>query len=86
MVQLMLLFYSKYLYETNAIGTSQFGICQRFETGGSLDRRVKCRRVPQPRRVGARRSTKGGKAAGEREVEIPRPSCLSRAQGRVRLQ
>src|SRR5688572_5179708 len=50
--------------------------CRRFETGGSLDRRVKCRRVPQPRWVGARRSTKGG----EREVEIPRPSCLSRAQ------
>jgi hypothetical protein len=56
---------------------------RRFETGGSLDRRVKCRRVPQPRWVGARRSAKGGgKAAGarEREVEIPRPSCLSRAQ------
>jgi hypothetical protein len=61
--------------------------CRRFEIGGSLDRRVKCRRVPQPRWVGARRSAKGGKkAAGEREVEIPRPSCLSRAQGRVRLQ
>jgi hypothetical protein len=41
--------------------------CRRFETGGSLDRRVKCRRVPQPRWVGARRSAKGGKAAGERE-------------------
>jgi hypothetical protein len=54
--------------------------CRRFETGGSLDRRVKCRRVPQPRWVGARRSAKGGKAAGEREVEIPRPSCSSRAQ------
>jgi hypothetical protein len=33
--------------------------CRRFETGGSLDRRVKCRRVPQPRWVGARRSAKG---------------------------
>jgi hypothetical protein len=54
--------------------------CRRFETGGSLDRRVKCRRVPQPRWVGARRSAKGGKAAGEREVEIPRPSCSSCAQ------
>jgi hypothetical protein len=59
--------------------------CQRFETGGSLDRRVKCRRVPQPRWVGARRSAKGGKGSRsererEREVEIPRPSCLSRAQ------
>jgi hypothetical protein len=34
---------------------------RRFETGGSLSRRVKCRRVPQPRWVGARPSTKGGK-------------------------
>jgi hypothetical protein len=52
--------------------------CRRFETGGSLDRRVKCRRVPQPRWVGARRSAKGGKGSRrEREVEIPRPSCLS---------
>jgi hypothetical protein len=55
--------------------------CRRFETGGSLDRRVKCRRVPQPRWVGARQSTKGEAARErEREVEIPRPSCLSRAQ------
>jgi hypothetical protein len=53
--------------------------CRRFETGGSLDRRVNCRRVPSPdgsARDGARR----GEAAGEREVEITRPSCLSRAQ------
>jgi hypothetical protein len=56
--------------------------CWRFETGGSLDRRVKCRCVPQPRWVGVRRSAKGGKRQPEREreVEIPRPSCLSRAQ------
>jgi hypothetical protein len=63
--------------------------CRRFETGGSLGRRVKCRRVPQPRWVGARPSAKGGrKAAGDgRErggnpaafVFVPRP-------GRVRLQ
>jgi hypothetical protein len=62
---------------------------RRFETGGSLDRRVKCRRVPQPRWVGARRSAKGGKRQPERERErggnpatfvfVPRP-------GRVRLQ
>jgi hypothetical protein len=32
--------------------------------GGSLDRRVNCRRVPQLRWVGARRSAKGGKARG----------------------
>jgi hypothetical protein len=33
--------------------------CRRFDPGGSLDRRVNCRRVPQPRWVGARRSAKG---------------------------
>jgi hypothetical protein len=33
--------------------------CRCFEPGGSLDRRVNCRRVPQPRWVGARRSAKG---------------------------
>jgi hypothetical protein len=38
--------------------------CRRFDPGGSLDRRVNCRRVPQPRWVGARRSAKGGKAGG----------------------
>jgi hypothetical protein len=63
--------------------------CRRFKTGGSLGRRVKCHRVPQPRWVGARPSAKGGrKAAGDgRErggnpaafVFVPRP-------GRVRLQ
>jgi hypothetical protein len=37
--------------------------------GGSLDRRVKCRRVPQPRLVDARRNAKGGKeAAGGRQA------------------
>jgi hypothetical protein len=35
--------------------------CRRFDPGGSLDQRVNCRRVSQPRWVGARRSTKGGK-------------------------
>src|SRR5688500_3029694 len=62
--------------------------CRRFGTGGSLGRRVKCRRVPQPRWVDARRSAKGGKGSrSERErggnpaafVFVPRP-------GRVRLQ
>jgi hypothetical protein len=62
--------------------------CRRFETRGSLSRRVKCRRVPQPRWVGARPSAKGGsEVAGDgRErggnpaafVFVPRP-------GRVRL-
>jgi hypothetical protein len=57
--------------------------CWRFETGGSLGRRVKCRCVPQPRWVGARPSAKGGERwpeTGVNEVEIPRPSCSSRAQ------
>jgi hypothetical protein len=42
--------------------------CRRFEPRGSLDRRVNCRRVPQPRWVGARRSTKGGRGAGGRQA------------------
>jgi hypothetical protein len=37
------------------------GTCRRFDPEGSLDRRVNCRRVPQPRWVGVRRSTKGGR-------------------------
>jgi hypothetical protein len=40
--------------------------CRRFDPGGSLDRRVNCRRMPQPRWVGARRSAKGGKPEGDR--------------------
>jgi hypothetical protein len=50
--------------------------------GGSLDRRVNDRRVPQPRWVGARRSANGGGSQRETSVRggIPRPSCLSRAQ------
>jgi hypothetical protein len=38
--------------------------CRRFDPGGSLDRRVNCRCVPQPRWVGARRDTKGGENRG----------------------
>jgi hypothetical protein len=38
--------------------------------GGSLDRRVNCRCVSQPRWVGARRDTKGENSKGK-----PRPSC-----------
>jgi hypothetical protein len=52
-----------------------------FRPRGSLDRRVNCRRVPQPRWVGARRSAKGGKPEGDRRKRgNPQPSCLSRAQ------
>jgi hypothetical protein len=43
-------------------------ICRRFEPGGSLDRRVNCRRVPQPRWVGARRSEKEGRS--QREIGV----------------
>jgi hypothetical protein len=43
--------------------------CRRFEPGGSLDRRVNCRRVPQPRWVGARRSVKGGGSRRETGVK-----------------
>jgi hypothetical protein len=46
--------------------------CRRFDPEGSLDRRVNCRRVSQPRWVGARRSTKGGR---NRQRGNPRPSC-----------
>jgi hypothetical protein len=35
--------------------------CRRFDPGGSLDRRVNCRCVSQPRWVGARWNTRGGK-------------------------
>jgi hypothetical protein len=43
--------------------------CRRFDPGGSLDRRVNCRRVPQPRWVGARRSAKGGESRRETGVK-----------------
>jgi hypothetical protein len=43
--------------------------CRPFEPGGSLDRRVNCRRVPQPRWVGARWSAKGGRSQREARVK-----------------
>jgi hypothetical protein len=70
--------------------------CRRFETGGgSLDRRVNCRRVPQPRWVGARRSAKGGdeherwKSRDLRVCPAPRSGALAvggykRPRGRER--
>jgi hypothetical protein len=45
--------------------------CRCFDPGGSLDRRVNCRCVSQPRWVGARRNTKGGETAKGN----PWPSC-----------
>jgi hypothetical protein len=73
--------------------------CRRFEPGGSLDRRVNCRRVPQPRWVGARRSMKGGRSRRETGVKgetrglrvcpVPRSGALAvggykRPRGRER--
>jgi hypothetical protein len=46
--------------------------CRRFDPGGSLDRRVNCRRVSQPRWVGARWSMKR-EETGKRGT--PRPPC-----------
>jgi hypothetical protein len=56
---------------------------RRFETGGSLGRRVKMS-PSAPAQMGRRETEReGGKnrqPEREGEVEIPRPSCLSRAQ------
>jgi hypothetical protein len=57
--------------------------CRRFDPGGSLDRRVNCRRVSQPRWVGARRSTKGGRRQAKGETRSLR---VVLRPGRVRLQ
>jgi hypothetical protein len=62
--------------------------CRRFDPGGSLDRRVNCRCVPQPRWVGARRSTKGGKP--QLPVVLRRSGCAcsrgyKRSRGRERV-
>jgi hypothetical protein len=43
--------------------------CRRFDPRGSLDRRVNCRYVSQPKWVGARRSTEGGKQGDRRKGE-----------------
>jgi hypothetical protein len=72
---------------------------RRFDPRGSLDRRVNCRRVPQPRWVSARWSAKGGKSQRETGVKgetrglhvcpAPRSSALAvggykRPRGRER--
>jgi hypothetical protein len=49
--------------------------CRRFDPGGSLDRRLNCRCVSQPRWVGARQSTWG------KTVRVNRGLVLSCAQG-----
>jgi hypothetical protein len=51
--------------------------CRCFETGGSLSRRVNVAACPSPDGSSAWASWP---ETGVREVEIPRPSCSSRAQ------
>jgi hypothetical protein len=48
-------------HEIRSLKNIWMQFCRRFDPGGSLDRRVNCRCMPQPRWVGARRNTKGGK-------------------------
>jgi hypothetical protein len=50
--------------------------CQRFDPGGSLDRRVNCRYVSQPRWVSARWNTRAERTA----------ACVILRPGRMRLQ
>jgi hypothetical protein len=54
--------------------------CRRFDPGGSLDRRVNCCCMSQPRWVGARRNTRGENSKGKL-----RPRVVLRP-GRMRLQ
>jgi hypothetical protein len=66
--------------------------CWRFDPGGSLDRRVNCRCVSQPRWVDARRSTRGENQGGETAASCcpaPRADALAvggykRSRGRER--
>jgi hypothetical protein len=63
--------------------------CRCFETGGSLSRRVKCCRVPQPRWVDARPSAKGGsEVAGDGRERGGNPAAFVFVlrPGRVCLQ
>jgi hypothetical protein len=53
---------------------------RRFDPGGSLDRRVNCRCVSQPRWVGARRNTRGSKR-GNRSLCCPAPRADALAVG-----
>jgi hypothetical protein len=46
--------------------------CRRFDPRGSLDRRVNCRCVSQPRWVGARWNTRGKKGTAARVILRPR--------------
>jgi hypothetical protein len=62
---------------------SFYNYCRRFETGGSLSRRVSVSRAPAQMgraRGRARRGEARWPETGVREVEISWPSCSSRVQ------
>jgi hypothetical protein len=56
-----------------------YRVCRRFETGGSLSRRVSVLRAPAQMGRARGRARRGGEArwpeSSVREVEVPRPSC-----------
>jgi hypothetical protein len=54
---------------------------RRFDPGGSLDRRVNCRCVSQPRWVGARWNTRGKSNKGNRGSCCPAPRADALAVG-----
>jgi hypothetical protein len=62
--------------------TPKFGLwyCRCFDPGGSLDRRVNCRCVSQPRWVGARWNTRGSKI-GNHDSCCPAPRADALAVG-----
>jgi hypothetical protein len=55
--------------DADLVAAAEHRNCRLFDPGGSLDRRVNCLRVSQPRWVGARRSTEGGKQGDRRKGE-----------------
>jgi hypothetical protein len=55
--------------------------CRHFDLGGSLDRRVNCRCVSQPRWVGARRIHKGKTVRGTAASCCPAPRADALAVG-----
>jgi hypothetical protein len=55
--------------------------CWRFDSGWSLDRRVNCRCVSQPRWVGARRNTRGKSNKGNHGSCCPAPRADALAVG-----
>jgi hypothetical protein len=55
--------------------------CRRFDLRGSLDRRVNCRCVSQPRWVGARRNTREKNNKGNRGSCCPAPRADALAVG-----